>query len=431
MSSVGSTIFALATAPGRAGVAIIRVSGPEAFRASESLVGTLPRPRTTGLRQVRGLGGELIDEALILSFEAGASFTGEPVVEFHTHGSLAVVDKLLAELASLPGLRAAEAGDFTRRAFENGRLDLVQVEGLAELIEAETEAQLSRAQSVFAGDLSKRFLDLRQGLLEALSLSEAQIDFSDEELPDGLDEAMRTKIEAVAFLVTQLIDGAGAARAVQRGFEVAIVGPPNVGKSTLINAITQRDTALVSDIAGTTRDVIEARVSLGGHLVTFLDTAGLRATEDAIESAGVSRAYTRARGADLRLFLCNPGEQPYAEIARPGDVVRETKHDLTEAPGAISAQTGAGMSELMAEIADRLKEKANKSGPMASRRQEERLRACQDFLNAALSALKASAPEEIVAEELRAAVRELDAILGKVDVEEVLGQIFSSFCIGK
>ncbi|MEL6914353.1 MAG: tRNA uridine-5-carboxymethylaminomethyl(34) synthesis GTPase MnmE [Pseudomonadota bacterium] len=431
MGAPSATIFALATPPGRGGVAVIRISGPDAFAAGEQLAGGLPPVRTVGLRRIRARGGAVLDEALVLPFEAAASFTGERVVELHTHGSLAVVDAILAELAGLGGLTAAEPGEFTRRAFENGRLDLVQVEGLAELIEAETEEQLRRAQDVYSGSLSRTFLEIREGLVEALALSEARIDFADEELPDDLSQRLLESVGAVASRVRDLIAGASAARRVQSGFEIAIVGPPNVGKSTLLNAIAEREAALVSDIAGTTRDVIEVRLSLGGLLVTFLDTAGLRETDDVIESAGVSRARARARQADLRLFLCNPGGLPDQDLIQTGDILRWTKADLHPSDNAVSAVTGEGMSELLSAITFRLRHIASSSGLMASRRQEDRAVACLQMLEAAISALGVDAPAEFVSEELRGATRELDAVLGKVDVEAVLGQIFSSFCIGK
>ncbi|WP_373050624.1 tRNA uridine-5-carboxymethylaminomethyl(34) synthesis GTPase MnmE, partial [Thalassovita aquimarina] len=297
------TIFALATAHGKAGVAVIRVSGPLAHSAGERLAGMLPDPRKAGLRLLRDGQGVRLDEALVLTFPDKSSFTGEAVVELQLHGSVAVVASVLRELGNMDGLRQAEPGEFTRRALENGRLDLAQVEGLADLIEAETEAQRRQALRVLSGDLGNRAEEWRRDLIRAASLLEATIDFADEDIPVDVSPEVNELLDRVIASLSKEIAGVSAAERVRTGFEVAIVGAPNVGKSTLLNALAGRDAAITSEYAGTTRDVIEVRMDLAGLPVTLLDTAGLRETQDKVEEIGIKRARERAGLADLRVFL--------------------------------------------------------------------------------------------------------------------------------
>lgn len=426
---MSDTIFALASARGRAGVAVIRVSGPAAAVAAETLAGSLPPPRHAVLRVLRGAGGDEIDRGLVLYFPKGASFTGEDVVELQVHGSPAVVTALSRELGAMPGLRMAEAGEFTRRAFENGRMDLAQVEGLADLIEAETERQRVQALRTLSGALGARAEEWRADLLRAAALLEATIDFADEEVPVDVSDEVRGLIDRCHASLRAEIDGARAAERVREGFEVAIVGPPNVGKSTLLNTLARREAALTSEIAGTTRDVIEVRMDLDGLPVTLVDTAGLRETEDHVERLGVERARARAADADLRVILTEPGEAP-ALAPDEADIVVSAKADLHGA--GVSGLTGQGVDALVARIVERLEARVAPS-PVATReRHRQAMQAAVAALDVARDGL-AHGPEryDICAEDLRSAIRALESLTGRIDVENVLGEIFASFCIGK
>mgnify|MGYP000701453078 CR=1 FL=1 len=425
------TIFAQATAPGKAGVAIVRLSGPEAWTAVERLCGSVPPVRQAGLRTVRGAAG-ILDEALVLVFDAGASFTGERVAELQLHGSAAVVSAVLAELSSFAGCRPAEAGEFTRRALENGCLDLAQVEGLADLIDAETEAQRRQAQRVFAGELGRKADAWREKLIRAAALLEATIDFADEEVPVDVAPEVTELVTSVLADLRSEMAGIGIAERVRSGFEVAIVGSPNVGKSTLLNALAGREAAITSDIAGTTRDVIEVRMDLGGLPVTLLDTAGFRETEDAVESIGVRLARQRAEAADLRIFLVNADEVPPFEPLDE-DMVVVGKADLVgEVAGRISGRTGYGIDQLVEGVRSRLASKVAGSGVATRERHRVAMARASEYLERGV-AVFAGGPEvsELAAEEFRSAIRSLESLVGRVDVESLLDDIFSSFCIGK
>ncbi|WP_370287080.1 tRNA uridine-5-carboxymethylaminomethyl(34) synthesis GTPase MnmE [Pseudooceanicola nanhaiensis] len=422
------TIFALASAPGAAGVAVVRISGPRAFSAAESLVGDLPDARRAGLRIVRGSDGTMIDEALVLVFGQGASFTGEDVVELQLHGSTAVVSAVLRELSDIDGLRQAEAGEFTRRALENGRLDLAQVEGLADLIEAETEAQRRQAMRVLAGRLGEKAETWRLDIVRAAALVEATIDFADEDVPVDVMPEVTELLERVLAGLQSEQRGAVVAERVRQGFEVAILGAPNVGKSTLLNALAGRDAAITSDIAGTTRDVIEVRMDLGGLPVTVLDTAGLRETEDLVESLGIQRARDRAASADIRVVLADGDFVPDVELC-DGDIVVQAKADLRGGDG-VSGKTGAGVSELVDRIRTELSGRAALIGTATRDRHRVAMELAEGHLRAAI-ALGKDGESDLIAEEIRSAVRALDSLVGRVDVENLLDEIFSSFCIGK
>ncbi|MFD0982223.1 tRNA uridine-5-carboxymethylaminomethyl(34) synthesis GTPase MnmE [Tropicimonas aquimaris] len=424
------TIYALATAPGRSGVAVVRVSGPEAWTACRRLCGSLPEPRRAAIRRLRD-GEEPIDEALVLVFEAGASFTGEASVEFQTHGSPAVVARLLAALSGMDGLRAAEAGEFTRRALENERLDLAQVEGLSDLIEAETEAQRQQALQGFTGALSRKAEDWRASLLRAAALLEATIDFADEEVPQDVYPEVHEILADLATVFRMEIAGVSAAEQIRHGFEVAIIGPPNAGKSTLLNRLSGRDAAITSEIAGTTRDVIEVRMDVGGIPVTFLDTAGMRETEDEIESLGIDRARMRAEAADLRIIL---GEDDLGVDLRDGDVRVSAKCDLGRVGSGlpVSGATGEGVSELLSLVSEVLSNRVSGAGTATRLRHAEALNASVEALELAQEWLYSGGDAaELAAENLRLAIRALDSLVGRIGVEDVLGEIFSSFCIGK
>jgi len=426
------TIYALSTAQGKAGVAIIRVSGPLAFDAVASLAGDVPAPRIASLRVLRSADGVRLDEALILTFENGHSFTGEKVAEFHVHGSTAVVVAVLDALSRIDGLRPAEPGEFTRRALENGRLDLAQVEGLADLIDAETEAQRRQALRVLSGDLGKRAEDWRSALIRAAALLEATIDFADEDVPVDVSPEVTQLITAVKRDLEKEISGVTTAERIRSGFEVAIVGAPNVGKSTLLNALAGRDAAITSEVAGTTRDVIEVRMDLGGLPVTLLDTAGIRETEDTVESIGVERALGRAATADLRVFLVTGDGMP--DLPRePDDIVVQAKADLDPGKGqGISGKTGLGLSELIAQITATLSARASGAGVATRLRHSQAMERGLSSLESALTLLPRSEDTaDITAEEIRTAIRALDSLVGRIDIENILDEIFASFCLGK
>ena len=425
------TIYALATARGKAGVAVIRVSGPRSKEAGLRLCGTLPKTRAAGLRKLR-LDGEELDEAVVLVFDAGASFTGEEVVEFHIHGAIATVSAVLRALSSVEGLRMAEAGEFTRRALENGRLDLAQVEGLADLIEAETEAQRKQALNVLSGAVGQRVDAWRADLVRAGALIEATIDFADEEVPVDVSPEVMELISRVEAAIQLELRGIAAGERIREGFEVAIVGRPNAGKSTLLNAIAGRDAAITSEVAGTTRDVIEVRMDLHGLAVTVLDTAGLRETDDVVEAIGVERAISRAKTADLRVFLLDGADVPLIEPLN-GDLVVHGKADVFAQAGlCVSGKTGEGVDRLISEIASRLEGMAASAGVMSHERHRNSLNAALRAMESARNEVLAGADRaELAAEELRIAARALESLVGRVDVEHLLDEIFSSFCIGK
>ena len=427
-----STIFAQASAAGKAGVAVVRISGPQAFSASSQLCGSLPAPRQAALRRLRSAAGEVLDEALVLCFTEKASFTGEETVELQTHGSVAVVNVLLAELGRFDGLRLAEPGEFTRRALANGRLDLAQVEGLADLIASETEAQRQQALRLFSGGLGELAAHWRERLIRASALLTVTIDFADEEVPVDVSPEVLELIAEVQTAIQAQVDGFGAAERIRTGYEVAIVGPPNVGKSTLLNALAGRDAAITSEIAGTTRDVIEVRMELAGLPVTLLDTAGLRETDDIVEKIGVARALERAKAADLRVFLIESDGKPEFDPA-PDDIVMTSKADLSgEKLGSVSGKTGAGVVELVEQIGARLSSKTAKAGLATRARHKEAMERCLVSLADASNRV-ALGPEftDIASEELRISLEALNMLIGRVDVENVLDEVFSSFCLGK
>lgn len=426
------TIFALSTAPGKAGVAVVRVSGRQAFEAATKLIGPLPRARQAVVRSVLLPDGELLDSALILVFEEGHSFTGEATVEFQCHGSSAVVSAILDALGAEDGLRPAEPGEFTRRALENERLDLAQVEGLADLIDAETEAQRKQALRVLSGELGARADAWRSKLIRAAALLEATIDFVDEDVPVDVSPEVSALLSEVRRDIELEIAGTRTAERIREGFEVAIVGSPNIGKSTLLNALAGREAAITSEVAGTTRDVIEVRMDLNGLPVTLLDTAGLRDTRDLVEAIGVDRAKERARNADLRVFLTTPNGAPELE-PEPDDLVLVGKADLYENPDdGVSGMTGFGVSALVGKISDVFSSRAANAGLATRARHRQALmngKGCLDEADALLRSDQDTT--DLAAEELRSAVRALDSLVGRIDIENVLDEIFSSFCLGK
>ena len=427
------TIFALSTAQGKAGVSVIRVSGPRSFEVLKTLCGDVPAPRLASLRVLRSPERDRIDEALVLTFDKGHSFTGEECVEFQCHGSVAVVSKILETLGGFAGCRLAEPGEFTRRALENDRLDAAQTEGLADLIEAETEAQRRQAFRVFSGELGGKVEEWRGKLVRAAALIEATIDFADEDVPVDVAPEVNVLLKDVLDKLSIEIDGYSSAERVRNGFEVAIVGPPNAGKSTLLNYLAGRKAAITSNHAGTTRDVIEVRMDLGGLPVTLLDTAGLREAASEVEAIGIDVAKMRAEHADLRVILVEGNREPVIN-PRQDDLVCIAKSDVIDVYDqfGVSGKTGLGVPELVKEISDVLARRASGGGLAIRERHRMAMERGAMAIESALSLLlRGQQNVEFSAEEIQTAVRALDSLIGRVDIENILDEIFASFCLGK
>lgn len=439
------TIFAPATGAGAAGVAVVRVSGPAASEAVRALSGRrdLPPARRAVLRRlVDPRNGEMIDRALVLWFPGPDSYTGEDVAEFHIHGGPAVMAGLLEALGGVGGLRLAAPGEFTRRAFEAGRMDLTAAEAVGDLVAAETPAQRRLALRQLDGGLADLYEGWRARLIAALGHAEAEIDFSDEELPDDLHGAVVAAVTEVAGEIAAHLDDARQGERIREGFRIAILGAPNVGKSSLLNQLARRDVAIVSEVAGTTRDTIEVRLNLGGYAVALVDTAGLRDSADAIEREGVRRAEAEAAAAGLRLVVrdASSDEAP-PRVARDGwgetlHVVNKVDLDVDALPGRdasgvirVSARTGAGLDVLLAELSDRVGRLLSRTeAPVLTRARHRE--ALEDCMGALTRAREAGLPE-LFAEDIRLAVRALGRITGRVDIDEVLDVVFRDFCIGK
>lgn len=425
------TIFALASARGKSGIAVMRLSGPMAHEVVAQFC-ELPPARFAALRKLVWR-QEVLDQALVIVFEPKASFTGEAVVELHLHGSLAVVGAVTRVLSGIPGLRMAEPGEFTRRALENGLLDLTQVEGLADLIDSETEMQRKQAMRVLSGAIGKKVEGWRRNLIRAAALVESTIDFADEDVPTDVMPEVRGLVAGLLSELRQELGGSFAAERIRDGFEVAIVGSPNIGKSTLLNALAKREAAITSEIAGTTRDVIEVRMDLAGLAVTLLDTAGLRQTNDKVEQIGVKRGIQRAETADLRVFLVDSLDEKLMITPRLDDIIVLGKADLRASPsGGVSGTTGHGLSTLIDQIADRLGTRAASAGILIRERHQNAIVLAVRGLDAAEAGTEClSFLPELVAADLRAASNALEMILGRINVENLLDEIFESFCIGK
>jgi len=443
------TIFAQSTPSGRAGIAVLRLSGPASGTAAQSLTGAaLPPPREARLRRFRTPDGEVIDKGLLLWLPGPASFTGEDMAELHLHGSRAVVQAAVAALSVQPGLRPAEPGEFTRRAFDNGRLDLAEVEGLADLIAADTAAQRRQALRQLDGALSRQVTDWRDRLLRAAAHLEAEIDFSDEALPAGLAEEVRAQVAALSREMGAVLSDDRRGERLRDGVAIAIVGAPNVGKSSLLNALAQREAAIVAETAGTTRDVIEVHLDLGGYPVAVADTAGLRdlASEgDGIEAEGIRRARQRAEAADLKLAVFDlaaegPPDAATRALLDADSLVVLNKSDraVSTPPAAldghptltVSAATGQGLDRLLARLEEAVAARLG-SGDSAPAITRARHRAALTDARTALDRALDAALPELAAEDLRLATRALGRITGQVDVEDLLDVIFSDFCIGK
>lgn len=387
----------------------------------------------------------VIDDALAVWFPGPQSSTGEDCVEFHVHGGRAVASAMLAALGDMDGLALAEPGAFSKRAFENGKLDLSAAEGLADLIAAETEAQRVQALRQLEGGLGAKCLDWQSRLKAALAHMEATIDFSDEELPDTLDDGARGELAAVRDEIAAHLDDKGRGERIRDGIHIAIVGPPNAGKSSLLNCLAARDAAIVSEHAGTTRDVIEVHLDLGGYAATVADTAGLRASDDAIEREGVRRALDRAEQADIRIVVLDGAQWPETDaivsdlidddtlgVVNKTDLIDEDARPLTSNGTqllGISVETGEGIDGLLSVLGGMIKQRCGggEAAVVTRARHREALNGCRDSLERALSVIGA----ELWAEDLRLAMRELGRVVGQVGVEDVLDIIFSEFCIGK
>lgn len=426
------TIFALATARGKSGVAIIRVSGPRAHAVCAAMAGRLPQARRATLCTFRNQSGEVLDQGLVLVFTQGASFTGEDSVEFMPHGGLATIAALEACLSQEHGLRLAEPGEFTRRALENGVLDLAQVEGLADLLAAETESQRKQAQRVLTGAIGRAVAGWRSLLVKAAALIEVGIDFVEEDVGNWDGDILQA-LRLVESDLAREIAGQAARERVQSGFEIAIVGSVNAGKSSLLNVLAGREAAITSDIAGTTRDVIELRMDIGGYAVTLLDTAGLRETDERIEAIGIERGQKRAQEADFRIILCDGPDADPPVIPTPDDIVLFSKADLYPGRrGGISSLTGQGIEALLADICNRLAARVPSDGVTVRRRHLVAMQNAQRALRKAIDQVATGAYiPELVAADIRSGMNALDSLIGKIDVEDLLGDIFASFCIGK
>ncbi len=431
------TIFAPATAAGRAAVAVVRLSGPRTAAAVRALAGRLPAARRASLRRITRADGQPIDEALVLWFPAPGSYTGEDSAELHVHGGPAVMGALVDAL-SAQGLRLAEPGEFTRRAFEHGKLDLAQAEGVADLVEAETQAQRAQALAQLGGRLSHVQARWRDGLIRALAMLEAAVDFPDEEVPADVAGRARPILEILAGELEAAAADVERGEQVREGFRIALLGAPNAGKSTLLNALAKREAAIVSAAPGTTRDIIEVPMVLGGYKVIVADTAGLRRTGDEIEAEGVRRAEAWAASAGLRVWLVDGYGDPDPEVPaslRRGDIVLLTKRDLGEGleglPGepftAKSPNDVAWLERSLTETV--VGALAGREPPAATRlRHKELLTEAAERLRDALAQDEAL---ELAAEDVRLAARALDRITGRIDPDQVLGRIFATFCIGK
>ncbi len=425
------TIFALASAPGKAGISIVRLSGPLAINVAEKLTKSKLKEKQPNLRVIYDSDNHFIDQALILIFSKPYSFTGENVVEFHLHGSSAVVSSVIKLLGNFKGLRSAEAGEFTRCALDNGKLDLAQVEGLADLIEAETDAQHKQAARIFNGALGEKTKEWRAKLVKAGALLVATLDFADEEVPEEVTPEVEKLINMVLSDLDKQIIGVQTAERIRSGFEVAIVGAPNLGKSTLLNYLVGRDAAITSNVSGTTRDIIEVKLDLRGLPVTILDTAGIRISDDKLEEIGISRALERSSLSDLRIVLTEDGEYPSGLKKRDTDIICIAKDDQGNR-GGVSGKTGAGIDRLKNNIWDILNDKAQYVGIATRERHKSSMVNAKKFLVNAIVSLR-DGPEyyDITAEEIRAATSALDSLIGRIGVEDVLDEVFSSFCLGK
>lgn len=434
------TICALASGLPPAAISVIRVSGPAVIDITERRLSvTKLKPRHATLVELHSGDGDLIDSGLATFMPGPASYTGEDTLEITLHGGRMITELALKSIMSA-GARLAEPGEFTRRAFEAGKLDLTRAEAVADLIDAESEAQLGQALKQMDGALETLYSGWREDLTEALALLEASIDFPDEEdAPERVDAPVREKLGVLKSDLIQALADGNITERIRDGFKVAILGKPNAGKSTLLNQLAKREAAIVTDIPGTTRDVVEVRLSMGGYLVWVSDTAGLRETQDVVEAEGVRRALKAAEDSDIRIWLYDARESFQSDQVRPGDLVISNKSDLVDPESvsretlSITAKDGSGIDRVEAAIIERLGSLTqNVSAPIITRaRHRQGIERALSHLDSALAHLESGIGAEFVSEDVRLASRELGTLTGHVDPESVLGAVFSSFCIGK
>ncbi|PZP57499.1 MAG: tRNA uridine-5-carboxymethylaminomethyl(34) synthesis GTPase MnmE [Micavibrio aeruginosavorus] len=441
--SVIDTIYALSTPPGKSAVAVIRVSGPFAHLSLMKLAPQqrLPKPRQSCVRSIFDQQGNKIDEALVLLFAAPNSFTGENIVEYQVHGGWSVVQSLLQQLSQQENHRMALPGEFTRRAFENGKLDLTEAEAIADLIDAETQLQRLQALGQLSGSLERIYERWKIRLSHVLALMEADLDFSDQDLPEDILLQVQPDISDLAEEIASHLDDNRRGERLRNGFQLVILGAPNAGKSSLLNALSQRDVAIVSSMAGTTRDILETHLDIGGYPVILADTAGLRSDsvpqdeQGQIEQQGIERARSRAREADIKILLFDAAsgrDHETYNLKDDNSIVVYNKTDLAQAPDdgiAISALSGQGIDKLLQAVVHKIEAvMGGRSAPALTRarHRESLTKANEALLRCAMAGLP-----ELAAEDLRLAIRHLGTITGRVDVEDLLDMIFRDFCIGK
>jgi len=442
------TIYALSSGPGISGIAVIRISGSEASNVVKLITGEdPPEPRVSNLKKFNKIStSELIDEGLLLWFPGPESYTGEDMAEMHVHGSIAVVRSMLHQLSKVENCRLAEPGEFTKLAFQNGKINLLKAESISDLISAETEIQRQQAIKIMSGKSSDKFNSLREKLLKILSNVEAKIDFPEDDLPEDMIKNIKIDSEKIRNKIEKILDDQKVGERIREGFKIAIIGPTNAGKSSLLNYLSNRDVAIVSEIAGTTRDVIEAHLNLDGYPVVISDTAGIRESQDEIEKKGIKLALKRAEDADLNIIVIEPKSVDFAgflnDLVSEKSIIVINKIDLGFKnisqqiskfnPIFLSIKNETNLDELINRIKDKLKNKFVSSNETLITRERHRqsLEACvQNLKN--FEEKNSQEDFDKAAEDLRLATRHLGMIVGKVDVEEILGSIFSDFCIGK
>ena len=443
------TIFSLSTGPGISGLAVIRISGPECKQiASKMIPGDFPKPRIATFKKINKIDtNELIDEGLILWFPGPESYTGEDILEFHVHGSRAVIEAIQSSISQIKDCRLAEPGEFTKIAFQNGKINLLQAESIGDLIASETEIQRRQAIEIMSGHHGKKYENWRSKLIKILSSIEAKIDFPDEDLPENVLDNIKNISQQIRNEMTKVLDDQNVGERIREGFKIAILGPANAGKSSLLNYLSRRDVAIVSEFAGTTRDIIETHLNIDGYPVVLSDTAGIREAKDEIEKRGVKLALKKAEKADLNIVVIEPKSGYFTGVLKglinsDKSILVINKSDLgTEQieeelknfkPIYISIKKEKNLNKLIEEIRNRLKYKfiSTEDTIITRERHRQHLKQCIQHLES-FDTKTSESDFDKAAEDLRLAVRHLGMIVGKVDVEEILGSIFSDFCIGK